>query len=116
MTPPTRQSVLAGCGAGEAALAGCAGIDVSLGDEGEREYDPAALARLVEEGESPIAPGVFPVRVPEGVVERHYDRARELRAGAPERPDVPNGAVARELRERRGRVVGDLEKPSDDHR
>lgn len=112
MTRPTRRSVLAACGAGTAALAGCAGIDVSLGDEGEREYDPAALAGLVDEGD-PTAPDAFPVRVPEGMVERHYGRARDLLAGVPERPDVPNGAVAQELRERRGRVVEDLEEPPD---
>jgi len=112
VTRPTRRSVLAACGAGAAALAGCAGIDVSLGDEGEREYDTAALARIVGE-DDPTAPDAFPVRVPDGMIERHYDRGRDLLAGVPERPDLPNGAVARELRERRRRVVEGLEEPSD---
>jgi len=104
----SRRSVLAACGAGLAALAGCAGVDVSLGGDEEREYDPAALARLAE-GSDPTAPDAFPVRVPEASVERHYGRARELLEAVPERPDLPNETLGAELRERRQRAADDVE-------
>lgn len=109
MTRPyrSRRSVLAACGAGLAALAGCSAVDATLGDGEEREYDAGALAALG--GEVPTRPDAFPVRVGEEEVERHYDRARELLAAVPERPEVPNGAVAERLRDRRERAVGRLE-------
>lgn len=112
MTRRSRRSVLAACGAGLAALAGCSGVDVSLGEDEKREYDPATLARLADE-EDPTAPDAFPVRVPDGTVERHYDRARELLGAVPERPDVPNGVIAERIRERREQAIERLEEWDD---
>ena len=112
MTRRSRRSVLAACGAGLAALAGCAGVDVGLGEDEAREYDPEALARLAD-GADPTAPKAFPVRVPDGTVERHYDRARELLAAVPERPDVPNGVIAERLREEREHAAERLEERAD---
>lgn len=112
MTRGSRRSVLAACGAGLAALAGCAEVDVSLGEDEEREYDPEALARLAEDGD-PTAPDAFPVRVPDETVERHYDRAGELLAAVPERPDVPNGVIAERIREERERAAERLEERDD---
>jgi hypothetical protein len=110
VTRRSRRAILAASGAGLAALAGCAGIDVPLGGEDEeREYDPEALARLVD-GDDPTAPDVFPVRVTEATVERHYDRARELLSTVPERPEVPNGVIAERLREERERAAERLEE------
>jgi hypothetical protein len=104
--------VLAAGGAGLAALAGCS-VDLDVGEGGdEREYDAGALRDVVEGREVPTRPDAFPVRVPEAMLDRHYGRARQLVAAVPERPDVPNGAVAERLRERRARVVRDVaERP-----
>lgn len=112
MTRRSRRSVLAACGAGVAALAGCS-VDVSVGGDDGPEYDGAALRAIVEEQPVPPRPDAFPVRVRDRLVERHYDRARELVGTIPERPAVPNEAVAERLRERRERVADRLEDRSD---
>jgi hypothetical protein len=104
--------VLAACGAGLTALAGCS-VDVSVGEDDGPEYDGAALRAIPEEQPVPPRPDAFPVRVDDTLVERHYDRARELVGAVPERPDVPNGAVAERLHERRARVAGRLDERSD---
>jgi hypothetical protein len=105
--------VLATCGAGLAALAGCGEVEVDMGEQDEREYDASALSAIVEGREVPTRPDAFPVRVDGELVDRHYDRARELVDAVPERPDVPNGTVVERLREQRGRVVDDLDDPRD---
>lgn len=112
MTGRPRRSVLAGCGAGLAALAGCSADLGTDGDE-EREYDAGALGDVVEGQETPTRPETFPVGVPETMLDRHYGRARELVGAVPERPAVPNEAVAERLRERRTRVVRELEERPD---
>lgn len=105
--------MLVACGAGLAALAGCGEVEVDTGGRDEREYDASALAAIVEGKETPTRPDAFPVRVDGDLVGRHHDRARELVAVVPERPDVPNGAVAERLRERRERVLGVLDESRD---
>jgi hypothetical protein len=105
--------VLGACGAGLAALAGCAELDVEIGDdEAEREYDVAPLAAIAEE-DPPTRPDSFPVDVTEELVERHYDRAREFVAAVPERPAVPNGVVAERLRDRRERAIEGIDDRPD---
>ena len=112
MIPRSRRSVLGACGAGLAALAGCAELDVEFGDDEEREYDPGPLAAIAEE-EPPTRPDVFPVAVTDEMLGRHYDRARELVAAVPERPDVPNGVVAERLRRLRERATEDVDDRPD---
>ena len=113
MTRRSRRSVLGACGAGLAALAGCAELDVEIGDdEAEREYDVAPLAAIAEE-DPPTRPDSFPVDVTEELVERHYDRAREFVAAVPERPAVPNGVVAERLRDRRERAIEGIDDRPD---
>lgn len=112
MTRRSRRSMLAVCGAGLAALAGCS-ADFEVDDDDEREYDARALRDVVEGRKGQTRPDAFPVRVGEETLGRHYDRARELVAAVPERPEVPNGAVTEELRRRRERVVDDLDGPRD---
>jgi hypothetical protein len=105
--------VLGACGAGLAALAGCAELDVEIGeDEVEREYDVGPLAAMAGE-EPPTRPDAFPVDVTAELVERHYDRAREFVAAVPERPAVPNGVVAERLRGRRERAAEGIDDRPD---
>ena len=111
MTRRSRRAVLATCGAGLAALAGCSGVDVTLGGE-EREYEPGTLVRLTD-WEVPARPDAFPVRVVASMVDRHYDRARELLAAVPAQPEVPNGVIARRIREDRERAADGLEERPD---
>ncbi len=103
---PTRRAVLAACGAGLTALAGCASVDVG-GRDDDREYDAGRLAAIAERG-SPAPPDAFPVGVTAAMLDRHRGRARELVAAVPERPAVPNGAVVHRLRTDRERVRDDL--------
>jgi hypothetical protein len=87
-------------------------VDVSLGEDEEREYDAEALARLAD-GDDPTAPDAFPVRIPDETVARHDDRARELLAAVPERPDVPNGVIAERIREEREQAAERLGERED---
>lgn len=104
---PSRRAVLAACGTGLAALAGCASVDLG-GRSDDRSYDEARLDAVVQAG-VPEPPDAFPIAVPDAMVDRHTDRARSLLAVVPEDPDLPNGAVAQRLREARGEVVERLE-------
>lgn len=109
----SRRAVLSACGAGLAALAGCADLDApGLGGDDGPEYDPGPL-RDVAGRTVPPGPDAFPVSVPDAMPERHRERARDLLATVPERPDVPNGVVARRLREEREHVTEHLRERSD---
>lgn len=117
---PTRRGVLAACGAGLTALAGCASVDLSSrGRDDDREYDAERLAALAERG-TPTPRNGFPVAITVTELDRHRDRARDLVSIVPDRPDIPNGAVAEQLRTDRERVrddlAGDGESAGDDER
>jgi len=89
-----------------AALAGCSQFD-AVGEEG-RQFDTDRLAELgAQEVSTP--PDAFPVSVPDAMVDRHRDRARQLVERVPEEPDVPNGAVVQQLRRDREAVLEDIE-------
>ncbi|MFB6160953.1 MAG: hypothetical protein ABEJ61_07215 [Haloferacaceae archaeon] len=100
----SRRAVLSAVGAGVAALAGCSALDV--GDDAPA-YDSARLADI---GTRPVPrpPAAFPVALPDAMRARHRERARTLLERVPRRPAVPNGAVARRLREERERVRDEL--------
>ena len=106
---PSRRSVLAACGAGMAALAGCSSVGIGTSDGGEeRRYDADRLAEIGRR-DLPARPVAFPVAVTDEMIGRHRDRARELLADVPETPSVPNGVVTRRLRDLRDEVVEALE-------
>jgi hypothetical protein len=89
MDERSRRGVLAASTATLAALAGCS---FSTGGS----YDDAALRRLAETGRFEH-PYHHPFDVPEAMIQRHWDRTRELVAAVPASPDVPNEAVARTI-------------------
>jgi len=107
----SRRAVLSACGAGLAALAGCADLDVTGGGE-TPAYDPDRLRTVAEQG-APSRRDAFPVAVTDEDRERHYDRGRSLVETIPERPEVPNGVVARRLREEREHVLEHLGESPD---
>jgi hypothetical protein len=86
------------------ALAGCSGLDIGGDDQ---TVDTAGLGDLRRE-DVPRPPATFPVSVPDAMVARHRDRARELVDRVPARPEVPNGAVAERLRRDRESVLDRL--------
>lgn len=96
----TRRELLAACGAGMTALAGCSAL--GLGDD-RPAYDQARLEELAAK-EVPRPPAVFPVGVPDAMRERHRNRARALLDRVPTNPDVPNEVVARQLQHERQHV------------
>ena len=100
----SRREVLAACGAGMTALAGCSGLDIGGDDQ---TFDTAGLGDLRRE-DVPRPPATFPVSVPDAMVARHRDRARELVDRVPARPEVPNGAVAERFRRDRESVLDRL--------
>ncbi len=109
MSDPTnsvrsRRSVLAGLGAGMAALAGCSSVGIGGDGNDEPEFDPGRLDEIARK-EVPARPDAFPVTVTDGMVARHYDRARELLDAVPPRPTVPNGTVTKRLRDMREEVA-----------
>ncbi|MFB6196313.1 MAG: hypothetical protein ABEI80_09085 [Haloplanus sp.] len=103
----SRRAVLAGGAAALASLAGCSAFDRDT-----PEYDREKLAAL---GETtlPDPPAAFPVSIPASAFERHRTRARTLVERVPERPDIPNGAVAGRLRRERAEVLDELEASPD---
>lgn len=101
----SRRAWLLACGAGMAALAGCSALRERIeGDDPTLAFDPAVLADLGDRP-SPTPPTTFPVAVPSARFERHRTRTRELLDAVPERPDLPNGAMAAELRSNRQHAV-----------
>ena len=108
----SRREVLAACGAGMTALAGCSGLDIGGDDQ---TFDTAGLGDLRRE-DVPRPPATFPVSVPDAMVARHRDRARELVDRVPARPEVPNGAVAERLRRDRESVLDRLGEDGADAR
>jgi hypothetical protein len=105
----SRRSVLAACGAGMAALAGCSAVGIRSGDDEDPDYDAGRLAAIGREG-APSRPDAFPVTVTDEMTERHSERARELLDAVPERPEVPNGVVTRRLRDHREEVAEALDE------
>jgi hypothetical protein len=111
----SRRTLLSGCVAGVASLAGCGGIE-TVGDTGSAgrgggagntetpTYDTGRL-RTLGYANGPTAPPAFPAEIEPAVVERHYERARALLDDVPEEPSVPNEAVTEELRQQADRVA-----------
>lgn len=112
MTGPSRRAVLAACGAGMAALAGCSQFDV-VGGGDDREFDADRLAEIGAR-EVPTPPDAFPVAVPDAMAQRHRDRARTLLDRVPANPDLPNGTVVERLRRERERVLDRLDPDGDE--
>ncbi|WP_152040647.1 hypothetical protein [Salinigranum salinum] len=103
---PTRRAFLfaAGLGVGLLGMAGLRGSDSGAPDV---SYDADALQRIVALG-SPRTPRTLPVEITTAHLERHRDRARSLLSSAPEDPDIPNEAVAREYADRYERAADAL--------
>lgn len=104
---PSRRVLLAACGTGLAALAGC--TDLGLGGGDDRAYDVGRLS-AVDAADAPTRPDAFPVAIAAPLLERHYDRADRLLSAVPKRPEIANGVVARRLGEERARVSDALEE------
>ncbi|WP_380675947.1 hypothetical protein [Salinigranum sp. GCM10025319] len=68
-------------------------------DQPDVSYDTDALGRVVDLG-TPTSPRTFPVSIGSEFVESRRERAESLLASAPEDPDIPNEAVAREYADR----------------
>ncbi|WP_135664372.1 hypothetical protein [Halorhabdus rudnickae] len=101
-----RRQVLAGLGtAGLVSLAGCSGLPF-VGDEGRTHPDFEVPLDAFPALEWPSSP--FPVAVPDALAETHRERAQELLDTVPTDPQIPNGAIAEELRSDRERVASDL--------
>lgn len=118
MDSRSRRSVLATCCAGMAGLAGCSSVGIGGNGDDEPEYDRNRLGEIARK-EIPARPEAFPVTVTDGMVARHYDRARELLDAVPSRPTVPNGEVTKRLRDMREEVataVADSEPDEDRER
>lgn len=106
----SRRAVLIACGAGLAPLAGCSSLDPG------REtptYEGSRLAALARK-DAPRPPAAFPVSVPDAMVSRHLDRARELIEHVPERPDVPNADARERLGADRRAVLDRLDAADGD--
>jgi hypothetical protein len=96
-----------------AALAGCSSVGIGgSGDDGPT-YDVDRLAEIARK-RSLTRPDAFPVTVTDGMVARHYDRARELLEAVPTRPTVPNGAITKRLRDMHEDVATGLSDPAPD--
>ena len=109
----TRRGALAACGAGLAALAGCAAIGTGGDGDDGREYEPSEHPDLAD-AEAPAPPDAFPVAVTRAMVDTHLDRARSLVEAVPEEPAVPNGVIADHLAHDRQHLVEALEEGLDE--
>jgi len=103
MTGRSRRGVLAGAGAGLAALAGCS---VSLGTD--ETADGEALRRLADE-ERFERPYPHPLSIPDAMVTRHRERARALLDGVPVETDIPNELIATRIERERERLAERLD-------
>lgn len=94
-------------------FAGCASLPGFDDEElSAPDYDEGATTAIVSEP-FPSAPAVFPVEIPDARFQDHESRARELLAGVPEHPDIPNEAVAERIADHRSNLaerIGDLER------
>jgi hypothetical protein len=109
----SRRAVLAACGAGMAALAGCSSVGIGGDGDDEPAYDRGRVDEIARK-EVPTRPDAFPVTVTDGMVDRHHDRARELLDAVPPRPTVPNGAITKRLRDMREAVATAVPDPGSD--
>lgn len=82
------------------ALAGCSSL--SFGDESEPElgFEPSELPQSVVTT-FPQRPSAYPGPVPDGLAERHRDRARALLDDVPADPSFPNGMTSEQLEDER---------------
>lgn len=111
MTGPTRRRLLAGCGAGLAALAGCSGLsDLGGDEEPDGGYDRDALEAAVEPLDEVQPPDAFPVRMPAALQNRHRDRARAYLDSVPADPDYPNEAIATRVADQRTEAAATLDR------
>ncbi|QLH76068.1 hypothetical protein HZS55_01550 [Halosimplex rubrum] len=107
----SRRAVLAGLGTvGAVGLTGCSALP--FGDDGNDREDVTLPADAVEPVSWPESP--FPVAVPGALADTHRERAQELLAEVPADPNVPNGAVAEELRSDRERAADRLGDAAED--
>lgn len=95
---PTRRAFLLAAGLGTGLL-GLFAADDRNPDAPTVSYDREALRRVVALGH-PSVPRTVPVPIGADHVARHRERAQSLLSSAPERPDIPNEAVAREYADR----------------
>ncbi|WP_225336164.1 hypothetical protein [Halomicrobium urmianum] len=106
----SRRSLLTVCSASLASIAGCSALPFGSDDD-ERSYEQGPLRTLAEQ-DLPEPPTGVTVTVPEGALDRHRRRARELLEEVPEEPAVPNGLIAARLARNRANVAEDLERGS----
>ncbi len=78
-------------------------------DDPDVSYDSGALGRVVGLG-TPTIPRTFPVEIGADHVAASRDRALSLLSSAPESPEIPNEAVAREYADRYEEAVEALER------
>ena len=111
MTGPTRRRLLAGCGVGLTALAGCSGFPGLGGDETPDRpgYDREELVRALGDPDEVYPPDTFPVAVPAALQNRHRERARRYLDDVPTAPSLPNEAVATKLADERSDALEGLE-------
>lgn len=86
--------------------AGLAGCNALSNDDSQEpnppDYDPEAVGQIVRES-FPAQPTVFPVQIPDSHFQAHASRTRDLLDSVPEEPNLPNGAIAKQIgRERAG--------------
>jgi hypothetical protein len=108
---PTRRSVLLAAGLG-VGLSGVFALDDGRPAEPDVSYDAGEMRRVVDIG-TPTIPRTFPIEIGADHVAANRDRARSLLASAPETPDIPNEAAAREYTERYEEAVEALERAAD---
>lgn len=110
---PTRRAVLLAAGLG-VGLFGAAAVDTG-DDTPDVSYDTAAVRRVAELGQ-PRLPASWPVSVEQSHAAASRERAESLLDAAPEAPDIPNEAVAREYDDRYADAVGALARAAETRR
>ncbi|WP_318566818.1 hypothetical protein [Salinigranum marinum] len=108
---PTRRSVLLAAGLG-VGISAVFALDDGRPAEPDVSYGGDALRGVVDIG-TPTIPRTFPVEIGADHVAANRNRARSLLASAPETPDIPNEAAAREYTERYEEAVEALERAHD---
>jgi hypothetical protein len=95
----TRRRLVLGLGVGYSLLGAAALRDAASRSNPDVAFDGDVLRRVAEFG-VPRTPETSPVPIDADHLSSHRDRAESLLSSAPEAPDIPNEAVAREYADR----------------